>query len=247
MSGDKYPKRAAHPESKRQKRLNWQGWLFRGLGITAGIFSLVAIVLLWLITSSPPFYDERLSNPTFNEPDPADDLEAKVLELRNQARKPGVWQGTFTESSLNRWFGYDLVQKHGNPLPAGTSNLRAAFAEGGFKIGLTVKTLGVTSVFWLDTRIEKSSNANSFALRIDQVKLGKLPIPLSFFEKAISSALRGQKVSTQWLDDQRGRVLLVNLPAPLTIGDDTFSLIEGVAFTPENVQVTIRTFPRQQY
>lgn len=247
MTADKYPKKSSPPETKPLKPLTWRGWLFRGVGMVVGVFTLVAIVLLWLITSAPAFYTKRLTNPNFSEPDPADDLEAKVLDFRNRARKPGAWQGTFTESSLNRWFGHDLIQKHGNPVPTGTSSPRVAFEEGRFKIGITIKKFGLASVFWLDSRVEKSTAANSFAIRIDHLKLGQLSIPLSFFEQTISSALREQRISTQWLDDQNGRVLLVNLPAQLAIGDNTFSIIEAVEFADGSAQVTVTTFPRQQY
>ncbi len=238
------PTKTKSPAAGR-KKMTWRDWLVRVLGAVSGVTAIILLILLWKITSPPLFYQVRVTDQQLLDPSPTDDFETKLLDFRNQVRKPGTWQATFTESSLNRWLANDLPKKFASALPSGVRDPRLAFEDGRCQVGVTLNKFGIRSVLWIDGRIDQGPDPNSFAIRIDQLKIGSLAIPLSLVEKPIVAALHNQRISANWLDDQKGRALLLHLSPQLPIGEDTYSFIESFKLTAGSLQVTLSTARRK--
>ncbi len=236
------PKNSSRPTlTTKRKSVSLVGWIVRGLLTVLALGLLALVVIRWKIATPPSFYVGRLTDSDLLVPNPEDDLESKILDFRNRARKPGTWQGTFTEDSINRWFTIDLPKKFSSSLPTNINNPRIALGEGRCQIGVTVSTFIATGVVWLDGRIEKSKEPNSFAVHIDDLRFGTLPIPIAYVEKQISAVLSAQKISCSWIDDQKGRVLILNFPPVLSSTEKTFSQVDEIVFSEGQFKMIVTT------
>jgi hypothetical protein len=232
--------------TKKKKAVGLLGWVGRGLLLILALGIFILVVIRWKVTSPPKFYVERLANSELLAVDSKDDLEAKMLDFRNQARKVGTWQGTFTEDSINRWFAIDLPKKFSSSLPPNVNNPRIALSDGRCQIGITVSTFFATGVVWIDGRIERSQEPNSFVVQIDDLRYGTLPIPLAYVEKQISAALSRQKITCSWVDGPKGRVLILNFPPVLSSTEKTFALVDNVEFNAAQFRIVVTTRFRDQ-
>ncbi len=240
-------KNPANPRPTRKKKpIGPLGWCVRGLLLICALGIFILVVIRWKITSPPKFYVERLANSELLAADPNDDLEAKMLDFRNQTRKVGTWQGTFTEDSVNRWFAIDLPKKFSSSLPPNVTNPRIALSDGRCQFGITASTFFATGVVWVDARIERAQEPNSFAVHVDELRYGTLPIPLAYVEKPLVNALSQQKISGSWVDGPKGRVLILNFPPVLSSSAKTFAAVENMEFNAAQFRIVVTTRLRDQ-
>jgi hypothetical protein len=78
----------------------------------------------------PAFYQAALVERPVEQKAAADQLERQVLELHNEARKPGRWEARFSQDQINGWLAADLPVKFPGALPEGVSAPRVAIEPG---------------------------------------------------------------------------------------------------------------------
>src|SRR5436190_309228 len=74
----------------------------------------------------PDFYSEALARPAPEPAKAAYKFEQGVLELRNDLRREGDWQATFSAEEINSWLASDLPVKFPRAPPSQISDPRVA-------------------------------------------------------------------------------------------------------------------------
>jgi hypothetical protein len=197
--------------------------------------------LWWKIVTPPVFYVERINLQSVAGNEQVVDLEKQTAEFREQAAEAGKWSVTIAEDDINRWLAEVLPVKHAGVLPPEVSNPRIAFQEGNCQLGVTVKTRLGQTVLWLDTRFEKLSEPNAYAIHIQQLRAGSLGIPLSYVERSITQALSRQRITSAWSDSSGGRILRVKLDEPLSLDGQSNSRIREIKFSAGEMMIEVET------
>jgi len=148
-----------------------------------------------------------------------DELERRVLTLRNDFQADGFWEATFTEEQLNGWLASDLPEKFGDVLPDGISDPRISIGDQRLQIACRVENSKFETVVSLSVDLNLTQEANVLAISVRHARAGKLPIPLKRFLDDITNASMEAEIDIRWVHDDGIPVALV----PISIQQDKSS------------------------
>jgi len=192
-----------------RKFLKYAGLVFLGL-VIAGV---VGGVLVYQATrQEPEFYRRALVVAPEVEKEAGDELEKRVLDLRNSARKPGDWEAEFTDAQVNGWLASDLPEKFPSSLPREIADPRLAFTPGGAQMACRYTDNGLDAVLALAVEIELTGEPNELAIRITSASVGLFPLPLSPWKDRLSKAAERSSVPLRWEDKDGDLVAVVTIP-----------------------------------
>ncbi len=181
----------------------------------------LAVVLLALATgfygyrslhAVPDFYAQALAAPAAEPAKAAYKFEQEVLELRNDVRREGTWQATFTADEVNGWLANDLPIKFPKALPNQVSDPRVAITTEMIQVACKYSDSRFSSVVSIGARPELTKEPNVIAIRIMQVRAGALPVPLANFLEQISQHTAKAGVPLRWGEEDGDPVAYVTLP-----------------------------------
>src|SRR5262245_52073533 len=116
--------------------------------VTAGV--AVLLTAAYRATQQvPAFYQAALAQRPVEQKAAADQLERQVLELHNEARKPGRWEARFSQEQINGWLAADLPVKFPGALPDGVSAPRVAIEPGHMQLAVRYDHGDVSTVLSL--------------------------------------------------------------------------------------------------
>lgn len=183
-------------------------------------YSLVAVIVVllllaagayWATQQEPEFYEQAMQMEPAAQEQAGDELERKVLDLRNSLRHQQRWEATFTENQLNGWLATFLPKKFPKTLPATVEDPRVAIEPDEVMVAFRYQGGNFSSVVWLGVEIHLTEEPNVVAIRILKARAGSLPIPLSQFLDQITDAARKANVTLRWSQIDGDPVALVEL------------------------------------
>lgn len=162
----------------------------------------------------PEFYRQSLANPPLaaEQRRLGDKLEQQALQVRNDSRHAGRWQAVFTEEQLNAWLAVDLVQKFPHAMPREIRDPRVKIGQGEAQIGCTYEGPRIRTVISLTADVYLTQRPNEVAVRIKNLRAGRLPLPLSRSLEQIASKARDVRVDLTWSQQDADPVALIRVP-----------------------------------
>jgi len=182
-----------------------------GLLLLAG----AALVLYRGTQHVPEFYRQALSpqGSLAEQVQRGDDLERKALALRNAAIKPGAWRAEFSDAEVNGWLAAILPQNHPGNLPAEVREPRVKLDDGSVRLGWRLDGPRFQAVISLQAELYLTDQPNQIAIRLQAVRAGWVPVPLTPFLEEVSDAARRAGVDLSWSQQDGDPVALLRVPA----------------------------------
>lgn len=212
--------------------------------VLTGLAILVAVLLFGAYRATqqePEFYIEAMQADPAEQEVAGDELEQRVLDLHNNARREGNWVAVFTDEQINGWLAVDLPEKYPQAMPPGASNPRIAFEDARALIGCRYESDKLSTVVSLAVHVDLSEEENVLAIRIAKARAGALPIPLKQWLDRISTGARRAGVPLRWSHIDGDPVALV----PITIRHaelkDRLLVIEQVELLEGEIRLAGRT------
>lgn len=187
----------------------------------------VALVLVVLLTAGvailltaayratqqvPDFYQHALARQPQEQKAAADQLERQVLELHNEARRPGRWEARFSQEQINGWLAADLPTKFPGALPDGVSDPRVAIDPNHMQLAVRYDQGDVSTVLSMAGDAYLTDRPNEVAVHIDHVRAGAVPVPLAQFLDQIAERFLDAGLPLRWIEQEGDPVALVTLP-----------------------------------
>jgi hypothetical protein len=160
----------------------------------------------------PEFYQAALAHQPALQKAAADQLERQVLELHNEARKPGRWEAHFSQEQINGWLATDLPTKFPGALPEGISDPRVAIETGRMQLAVRYDQGDVSTVLSLAGDAYLTERPNEVAVHIEHVRAGAFPVPLAQFLDEISEHAGDAGLPIRWAEQEGDPVALFTLP-----------------------------------
>ena len=160
----------------------------------------------------PDFYTQALAKPAAEPAKAAYKFEQDVLELRNDVRREGNWQATFTAEEINGWLATDLPVKFPKALPSNVSDPRVAISPEMIQVACKYADSQFNSVVSIGAQPKMTAEPNVIAIRIKQVRAGTLPVPLANFLEQISEHTARAGVPLRWGEEEGDPVAYITLP-----------------------------------
>lgn len=160
----------------------------------------------------PEFYHVAMAQRPVEQKAAADQLEREVLELHNEARKPGRWEARFSQDQINGWLAADLPVKFPGVLPKGVSEPRVAIEPNKMQMAVRFKQGDVETVLSLMGDAYLTDRPNEVAIHIQHVRAGLVPVPLAKFMDNIAEEATDAGLPLRWAEEEGDPVALVTLP-----------------------------------
>ncbi len=173
-----------------------------------------------------------------------DALEQRVLDLHNEVRNVGTWEAVFTEEQVNGWLVADMPDKFPNVLPPGTQEPRVAIDADAIRVACRFDNGKFKTIISMALDVDLTTEINTLAVRVSQLRAGALPVPLKQFLDKISTAASHGDIPLTWRQIDGDPVALVTVPvthedyAHREIYVDTIELREGEIYLAGHTEHT---------
>lgn len=200
------------------------------LAVSAGVYSYRSLQQV------PEFYTQALARPAAEPAKAAYKFEQEVLELRNDVRREGDWQATFSAEEINGWLASDLPVKFPDALPSQVSDPRVAISKDMIQVACKYVDTRFDAVVSIGAQPKMTAEPNVIAIRIKQVRAGALPVPLANFLEQISEHTAKAGVPLRWGEEEGDPVAYITLPMNQpefegkTLRVETVELRDGALF-----------------
>jgi hypothetical protein len=162
--------------------------------------------------SVPDFYQEALQAPPQRADQAGDEFEQEVVALHNELRDSDTWELALTDQQVNGWLATDLPEKFPGLLPEEAEEPRVAFRDEAIFVACRIDSGKLRAVLSLKLQPYLTDQPNEIAVRVDQVRAGALPIPLSQVLEQVSVAAINSGIPLRWAQEGSDPVALVSLP-----------------------------------
>jgi hypothetical protein len=179
--------------------------------LTAGV-SILLTAAYRATQQVPEFYQHALARQPREQKAAADQLERQVLELHNEARRPGRWEARFSQEQINGWLAADLPTKFPGALPDGVSDPRVAIDPNHMQLAVRYDQGDVSTVLSMAGDAYLTDRPNEVAVHIDHVRAGAVPVPLAQFLDQIAERFIDAGLPLRWTEQEGDPVALVTLP-----------------------------------
>ncbi len=181
------------------------------LAISASV-TTIAGWLYWASQQTPAFYAEALACSQTAAQQSSDRMLHQTAALLSDIRRPGQWQAIFTADQINGWLAYDVERNHPHLFPREVTDPRVAFENDRLMIAFRWRKPGWAAIVSLQAELYLQ-DINIIAVRIRNVRAGKLPLPIGSLLEEIAASGRelGLAVDQQLIEGDP--LLLITLPA----------------------------------
>ncbi|MEO8494683.1 MAG: hypothetical protein ABI614_06415 [Planctomycetota bacterium] len=182
---------------------------------TAVVLGLLGIAVLGLYKAAqrePVFYQEAMLAESGESAKSGDDLERRLFDLQNDARNVGTWEAVFTDEQVNGWLVSDMPDKFPNVLPLGTQEPRVVIDAEAIRVACQFDNGKFKTIISMALDVDLTTETNTLAVRVSQLRAGVLPVPLQQFLKNISTAASRGDIPLTWQQIDGDPVALVTLP-----------------------------------
>lgn len=187
--------------------------LIGGCTICLAVFSLVGLFVYRAAQAEPEFYQRALTHSAPEQQERhGNELEQQLFELHQEAVTSGRWQATFTEDRINGWLASDLPLKFPQVLPIGVKDPRVAINEDRIQAACRYESPRISTVISFELNVELSDEPNTVAVRVSQVRAGRVPIPLKPFLDRIAAVAQTTEIPFRWAETEGDPVAMITIP-----------------------------------
>jgi hypothetical protein len=191
--------------------------ILAGLAVVVGLLVAggVLVAYAWRASQAvPEFYERALvaAPPPAVQKQAADELEREVLDLHNEARRPGRWEARFSQEQINGWLAADLPAKFPGALPAGVSEPRVALEPDRLQLAVRYQQGEVSTVLSAAGDAYLTDRPNEVAIHLHYVRAGAVPVPLGQFLEKIARRATDAGLPLRWTESEGDPVAIVTLP-----------------------------------
>ena len=162
----------------------------------------------------------------------------KVERLRTSEAPIGPWNAIFSDDEINAWLIEELPKKFPRLLAKGASEPRIVIEEDRVLAAVRYKNHHLDIVISCELEVELTEQPNMLALRVKDLKVGALPLPLGNFLKGISTEAAKSGLDIHWDVTDSGPVALVTVPSehPRYVADGV--IVESVQLVDHTLILT---------
>lgn len=124
-----------------------------------------------------------------------------------------TWRANFSTNEINAWLAEELPKKFPELLAKGASEPRIVIDEDRVLAAARYRNRRFDLVISCELKVELTEQPNMLALRVQHLKAGALPLPLSKFVKGISKEAAKGDIDIRWDATESGPVALVSIPS----------------------------------
>ncbi len=188
------------------------------------------LVARWAIRQSqqvPEFYQRAIAAaPPEDLAESSRELEQRVEQLHAEVAQTGTWSAQFDADQINAWLAAELPKRFPSVQAKGLQDPRVMISEGKLTLAARFTNQRVDAVLSCDLTAQLTDRPNRLAVRIDDLRVGALPLPLSQCKQLIATAAARLHLNVDWDEtDDEGTVALVELaerdPAEQEAADPT--------------------------
>ena len=202
---------------------------------------------LWLAYRAsqaiPDFYQAALSVDPEKYRHEGDEFESKVFQLRNDLEQRPQWQATFTQDQINGWLASDLPEKFPDTLPSHVVEPRIALGPGLVRLAFRLESTNWSGVVIVCGDMYCTNQPNQLAIKIQTIKSGFLPLPLSAWADQIAEGFTEAGIPMTWSQSDATPVALIALPTKLTDDATRRIKIENIELHDGDIRLAGRSEP----
>lgn len=208
-------------------------YLLATTAVVLGLTGMACFGLYRAAQREPQFYRLAMRAAPIENQEAGDALEQRVFDLHNEVRAIGTWEAVFTEEQVNGWLVSDLPEKFPNILPLGTQEPRVAIDSKAIRVACRFDNGNFKTIISMALDVDLTTEINTLAVRVSQLRAGALPVPLKQFIDKISVAASRGEILLKWRQIDGDPVALITVPvthedyAHREIYVDTIELREG--------------------
>lgn len=195
--------------------------------------------------SVPEFYARAQRSVPEDASQVSRELEQQVEQLQEDVQRKGGWQAEFTDSQINAWLMLILPEEFPKLLPRGVEEPRVVIEKDKILLAARYRSSRIDTVVSCEVRIELTEEPNVLAVRIQNLRAGALPLPVSKFAKGISSEAAKSDIEVLWdkdsLDDSP--VALITVPSDHKNYVNAPMIIESVELSDGKLSMMGHTGP----
>ncbi len=186
--------------------------------VAIGLFAVVSVMLAssWALRRTrevPEFYALAVEQLPSDLEAASRSLEQDVVQLQDAASQLGVWYAAFTDDQINAWLAHHIPLEFPKLLPPGVEAPRILIRNDRVYAAARYQNSHLDTIVSFEVRAELTEHPNVMAIRIENLRAGSLPLPLSRFLRAISLEAAKSDFEVTWDMDETGPVALVRVPS----------------------------------
>lgn len=161
----------------------------------------------------PEFYARATESLPESTEEASRHLAAEVEQLQSDVARQGSWRASFSADEINAWLIEELPQKFPQLLAKGASEPRIVIEDDRVLAAVRYRNRRIDTIVSCELRVELTEQPNMLALRVEQLKAGALPLPLSKFLRGITKEAAKGDIDVRWDATESGPVALVTVPS----------------------------------
>ena len=210
--------------------------------IIIAVVAILAAGTLWAIFTRmlyhrPDFYTAAVSASASEMDTAGVELEKNLLTLHNQVRRGGQWQVRLNDLEVNGWLAADLPSKLPNLLPADIANPCVSFRGQAITLAFRYADERWDVIVSARLSVSATNESNQIKVRIDRLRAGAIPLPLTRVMEQASDACRDSGIRLRWTEEQGRPVALIRLELPSPHGVKRDVVLEQI--TVEDGQLVL--------
>ncbi|WP_153556536.1 hypothetical protein [Roseimaritima sediminicola] len=179
-------------------------WISR-IASTIFLLGLIAACLaFWAYRqtrSVPEFYERARAAAPDNAGMVSRELQRQVEQLQEDVQHKGGWRAEFTDDQINAWLISVLPTEFPKLLPPGVDEPRVAIEDGKILAAARYKKNHIDTIVSFEIKVELTEQPNVLAVRLENLRAGRLPLPISRFAKGISREAAKSDFEVLWDKD----------------------------------------------
>ncbi|TWU57015.1 hypothetical protein Poly51_29360 [Rubripirellula tenax] len=187
--------------------------------IVAGVIAVTSIcagATFWALQQSqfvPEFYTAASNKGSTSTVEASRRLQAEVQQLRSDAAKIGSWRAAFSDEQINAWLIEELPQKFPRLAALGAREPRIVIEDDRVLAAVRYKHGRIDTVISCEFVVVLTEEPNLLAFRVENLRAGSLPLPLSKFLTGITKEAARGDIDIRWDLTDSGPIALVNIPS----------------------------------
>ncbi|QDT01794.1 hypothetical protein K227x_01620 [Rubripirellula lacrimiformis] len=193
-----------------------RSWVKRIALVALGIGLLAGGAAWWALQQTqfvPEFYTRAASNRASTTVEASRRLQAEVEQLQSNVAKIGSWRAAFSDEQINAWLIEELPNKFPRLAALGASEPRIVIEDERVLAAVRYRHGGIDTVVSCEFRVELTEEPNMLAFRVQNLRAGSLPLPLSKFQRGISKEAARGDIDIHWDMTETGPIALVTVPS----------------------------------
>jgi hypothetical protein len=178
--------------------------------------AILAFAGLWSLyrasQSVPEFYELALELEAEQADKAGDELERQVVAMASDLEEGRRWELVLSDQQINGWLATDFVEKFPKLLPRDVQEPRVSFQDQTTSVACRIKNDKVSTVLSVKLDAYLTEQPNEIAVRVQRVRAGMLPVPLTKILDQITAAAQQSGISLRWTQQDGDPVALVALP-----------------------------------